>query len=97
MLFAPKVKPHKVQEIPAVVHIDATSRVQTVSRRDNPIFYDLIKRFYEKTGIPILLNTSLNPRGYPICETVTDALNLLVNSELDYLVIGEVLVERSKN
>ena len=97
MLFAPKVKPHKVQEIPAVVHIDATSRVQTVSRRDNPIFYDLIKRFYEKTGIPILLNTSLNPRGYPICETVTDALNLLINSELDYLVIGEVLVERSKN
>jgi carbamoyltransferase len=96
MLFAPKVKPHKIQEIPAVVHIDATSRVQTVSRRDNPLFYDLIKRFYEKTGVPILLNTSLNPRGYPICETVTESLDFLINSELDYLVIGEVLIEKNK-
>lgn len=96
MLFAPKVKSHKIQEIPAVVHVDATSRVQTVSRIDNPLFYELIKRFYEKTGIPILLNTSLNPRGYPICETVTDVLDFLINSELDYLVIGEVLVKRSK-
>jgi carbamoyltransferase len=95
MLFAPNVKFHRIREIPAVIHCDGTCRLQTVSIRDNPAFYSLIKKFYEKTGVPILLNTSLNPKDSPICETVDDALNFIANSELDYLTIGDVLVKNN--
>ncbi len=93
MLLAPKVKPQKIQEIPAVTHVDGTSRLQTVIREDNAVFYDLIKAFYVKTGIPILLNTSLNSKDQPICETVSDALQCLTQTNLDFLVIGSSIVK----
>ncbi len=92
MLLAPIVKPEKRDEIPAVTHVDGTARLQTVSRADNPMFYDLIKAFYRKTGVPILLNTSLNSKDQPICETISDAIQCLVETDLDYLVIGNYLI-----
>ena len=59
---------------PAICHIDNTSRVQTVSKKDNPGFYNLIKEFYKKTGCPMLLNTSLNIKGQPIVNDRIDAI-----------------------
>jgi carbamoyltransferase len=59
---------------PAICHVDGTSRVQTVSKEDNPNFYKLIKEFYKKTGCPMLLNTSLNIKGMPIVNTHDDAI-----------------------
>jgi carbamoyltransferase len=60
---------------PAICHIDGSSRVQTLTQRDNPTFHDLLLRFYEATGCPILLNTSLNVRGEPLVNTWEDALH----------------------
>jgi carbamoyltransferase len=94
MLLAPQIKPCKASEVPAVVHIDGTSRLQVVSKQSNPTYHRLIESFYNKTGVPILLNTSLNPKGAPICETPIDALDFFANSSLDYLVVGEFLIER---
>ena len=60
------------KDFPAIIHYDNTSRVQTVSKSDNPGFYELLKTWKEKTGCPILLNTSLNIKGQPIVNDVTD-------------------------
>ena len=77
---------------PAVVHVDGTGRVQTVTREANGPFYELISRFHAKTGVPILLNTSFNTMGEPIVETPEDALFSLLNSDLDCCVLGPHLV-----
>jgi carbamoyltransferase len=74
------------------VHVDGTGRLQTVDRESNPRFYDLIRRFHEKTGVPMLLNTSFNVMGQPIIETPADALACLLNSGLDCCVFEEVIV-----
>jgi len=91
MLFAVPVKPGKKHEIPAVMHIDNTARLQTVTRKDNDIFYKLIKEFYNLTNIPLVLNTSFNDRT-PIVETPEDALATFLNTDLDYFAIGNLLV-----
>jgi len=85
MTFAIDAKPKAVNEVPACVHVDNTCRFQTLKREQNPNYYDLIKLFYEKTNVPILLNTSFNLKGYPIVETFDDALLTLQNSEINYL------------
>jgi predicted NodU family carbamoyl transferase len=74
------------------VHVDGTGRLQTVDRKSNPRFYDLIHCFYEKTGVPILLNTSFNVMGQPIIETPADALECLLNTGLDCCVFEEGIV-----
>ena len=76
-------------QIPSAVHIDNTSRVQTLTRDHNPIFYDLISKFNDKTGVPIVLNTSLNVKGEPIVETPEDAMKLFDESDVDMLVIND--------
>jgi carbamoyltransferase len=91
MLFTFDVKPEKKQEIPAVLHKDNTARVQTVTKKDNGIFYELIKEFYRLTRVPLLLNTSFNSQG-PIIETPEDALSVYLKTGLDYCVIGDFLV-----
>ncbi len=91
MLLTFTVRPEKRNLIPAVTHIDGTSRVQTVRREENPSYYALIQRFYEMTGIPIVLNTSLNIRGEPMALTATDALGCFRRSGLDVLVLGNVV------
>ena len=85
---------HNPARLPAITHIDRSARVQTVRRQDNPRYYDLIKRFGDITGIPVVLNTSYNLAGEPIVESPEDAVRSFVKSGLRNLVIGNYLVDR---
>jgi carbamoyltransferase len=82
--------------VPAVVHVDGTGRLQTVHHSESPLLYRLIDAFYRRTGIPILLNTSLNVMGQPIVETPYDALLLVLASGLDGCVIGSRLIRKDQ-
>jgi len=82
--------------IPAVTHVDYSARVQTVSKDTNKRYYDLISKFKEKTGCPIIVNTSFNVRGEPIVNTPTDAFNCFMGTELDYLIIGNCILDKTK-
>jgi len=84
----------KRSEIPAVTHVDYSARVQTVDKTTNKIFYDLISKFSEKTGCPILVNTSFNIRGEPIVCTPMDAFNCFMATELDYLILGQCILDK---
>ncbi len=86
----------KRSEIPAVTHVDYSARIQTVKENTNKIYYDLISKFKEKTGCPVLVNTSFNVRGEPIVNTPTDAFNCFMGTELDFLVIGNCILEKTK-
>jgi carbamoyltransferase len=88
------VKIDKKKLIPAVVHADGSGRLQTVSRENNYKFYNLIKRFYDKTGIPVLLNTSFNVQGEPIVCSIEDAIKNFYLSGLDELYIGNYKVKK---
>jgi len=90
MLYVGKVKDKNLE---SVIHIDNTCRAQTVDNT-NPIFRKLLEKFYEKTGVPVLLNTSLNINGKPICGTVAEAKELFDTSELDVLVVGDEYAEK---
>ena len=94
MLFARKVRPEKRAIIPAAVHVDGTARVQTVSRQHNPLFYDLIRCFGRLTGVPAVLNTSLNYADKPIVCTVEQALDCFINSGIDCLAMGPFLIDK---
>ena len=85
----------KRSEIPAVTHVDYSARVQTVTKNINNRYYDLIYKFKEKTGCPIIVNTSFNVRGEPIVNTPTDAFNCFMGTELDYLVIGDCILDKT--
>ena len=84
----------KRSEIPAVTHVDYSSRIQTVSKETNKKYYDLIDKFKEKTGCPVIVNTSFNVRGEPIVNTPTDAFNCFMGTNLDYLVIGNCILDK---
>ena len=86
----------KRSEIPAVTHVDYSSRLQTVNKETNPKYYDLISKFKEKTSCPIIINTSFNVRGEPIVCSPTDAFNCFMGTELDYLVIGNCILDKKK-
>ncbi len=86
----------KRSEIPAVTHVDYSARVQTVTKNTNSHYYDLICKFKEKTGCPVIVNTSFNVRGEPIVNTPIDAFNCFMGTELDYLVIGNCILDKSK-
>jgi carbamoyltransferase len=92
MLLVAKSKSTVRKEIPAVLHVDGTARVQTVSRESNLLFYSLIDEFSRLTGTPVILNTSFNDSKEPIAETPRDALSLFCRLPLDYLVIDDYLV-----
>ncbi|HTY57436.1 MAG TPA: carbamoyltransferase C-terminal domain-containing protein, partial [Bacteroidota bacterium] len=83
-------------DIPAVTHIDYTARLQTVRRDDNPLYYDLIDRFYRKTGCPVIINTSFNVRGEPIVCTPGEAWRCFMRTEMDYLVMGSFLLAKQE-
>ena len=83
-------------DIPAVTHVDYSARVQTVNEKNNKRYYDLISKFKEKTGCPVIVNTSFNVRGEPIVCTPTDAFNCFMGTELDYLVIGDCILDKLK-
>jgi len=80
--------------IPAVTHVDYSARVQTVKREDNPLYYDMIKSFYDKTGCPVIINTSFNVRGEPLVCTPRDAYRCFMRTEMDYLVIGSFILDK---
>ena len=86
----------KRSEIPAVTHVDYSARIQTVTKNYNKRYYDLLSKFKEKTGCPILVNTSFNVRGEPIVNTPTDAFNCLMGTDLDYLVIGDCILNKKE-
>lgn len=95
LLFVHDVRPDKVDRIPAVRHVDGTARIQTIRRDQNPAYYDLIRAFRDRTGVPVLVNTSFNTRGEPIVCTPRDAVESYLTSPLDALVIGSFLLEKS--
>ena len=86
----------KRSEIPAVTHVDYTARIQTVNRNTNARYYDLISKFKEKTSCPVIINTSFNVRGEPIVHSPSDAFNCFMGTDLDYLVIGNSILDKKK-
>lgn len=95
MLLVTKVK--KPEKIPAVTHIDGTGRIQTVSRKVNELYYDLIHEFFKISGIPVLINTSMNVRGEPIVNTPKEAYSMILKTDMDFLVMGNYLVSKRDN
>ena len=94
MLFVYDVKPEKATLIPAVRHVDGTARIQTINREQHPRYYDLLKAFSQKTGVPILVNTSFNTLGKPIVCSPRDAIECFWTSPFDALIIGSFLIEK---
>jgi carbamoyltransferase len=92
MLFVPPVRLEKRGIIPAVTHCDGSGRLQTVREADNPRFHRLITLFHERTGVPVLLNTSFNDNGEPIVESPADAVRCFLGTELDALLLEETLL-----
>lgn len=85
----------KRSTLPAVTHVDFSARVQTVAPEQNALFHALLERFDRATGCPVLVNTSFNVRGEPVVCTPDDAYRCFVNTEMDYLVLGNCLLERT--
>ena len=94
MLFVYDVRPEKADRIPAVRHVDGTARVQTINRLQHPRYYDLLRAFQVRTGVPVLVNTSFNTRGEPIVCTPRDAVESFWTSPLDALAIGSFLLQK---
>jgi carbamoyltransferase len=94
MLYVMPVKPEHHATLPAITHVDGTARVQTVFKEHNPLYYGLIERFGQATGVPIVLNTSFNLRGEPIVTTPANAFSTFSRSEMDCLVLGDFLIEK---
>lgn len=95
MTFVMPVRPQYQQVIQGACHVDMTSRVQTVSDSDNPLLAELLREFTARTGIPCLINTSFNVAGEPIVCSPDDAIQCFLSTEIDYLVLGDILVERA--
>lgn len=91
-----KILSSDISVVPAVTHADFTSRVQTVTAEQNPLYYRLISEFYRRTGIPMIINTSFNVRGQPIVESPYDALATFFNTEMDTLIIGSFIMRKSE-
>jgi len=89
MMYAMNCQPGVEEKIPSIIHVDGTCRIQTVKEEHNPNYYSLIKDFYDKTGLPILFNTSFNLGGEPLVETLDDAVRTLYDSDIEYLYLPE--------
>jgi carbamoyltransferase len=96
MLHVYKIRPEKRQQLCAVNHVDDTGRLQTVAREENPLYYDLIKAFQRKTGIPVLLNTSFN-ENEPIVCSPQEAIDCFQRTKMDVLAIGPFFALKSEN
>ena len=94
MLFVYNVKHDKADKIPAVRHVDGTARIQTINAQQHPRYHSLLKAFKQKTGVPVLVNTSFNTLGKPIVCTPRDAVECFWSSPFDALVIGSYLIEK---
>lgn len=89
MMYAVNCQPGIEEKIPSIIHVDGTCRIQTVTQERNQHYYDLIKTFYDKTGCPIIFNTSFNLGGDPLVETLEDAVETLTKSDIEYLYLPE--------
>ncbi len=96
MLFNFRVRPQKRSTIPAVTHVDGTSRIQTVNPDQNRPVYNILKEFENLTGVPVLLNTSFNLRGHSIARTPSDAFATFVSSGIDVLVMEDCLIDKDE-
>ena len=94
MLIAVDVKKEKINQIPAVVHIDNTARVQTVTEQNNPEFRKLLEQFFKLSQIPVLLNTSFNVKGQPIVNSPEDALDCFLSTNIDVLAMGSYFISK---
>ena len=95
MLLVPRVRPEKRAVIPAVTHVDGTGRLQTVGAADNPRFRRIIECFAERSGIPVLLNTSFNDKDQPIVESPQDAVRCFLGTDIDALLLEDVLLTKT--
>lgn len=82
--------------IPAVTHVDYSARIQTIKRQDHQLYYDTLKAFYEKTGCPVIVNTSFNVRGEPLVCSPEEAYRCFMRTEMDYLIMGSFLLSKSE-
>ena len=89
MMYAVNCQPGIEGKIPAIIHVDGTCRIQTVNREQNLHYYELIKAFKNRTGVPIVFNTSFNLGGEPLVETLDDAVRTLADSDIEYLFLPE--------
>lgn len=96
MLFTHRVSPEWVRRIPAVVHVDGTARIQTVDRSHEPLLARLLDCFEQRTGVPVLVNTSLNTAGRPMVDDPRDALECFGSAPIDLLAIGPFVVRRAQ-
>jgi len=90
MMYAVNCQDGVAEKIPSIIHVDGTCRIQTVTQEENNHYYALIKAFYDRTGVPILFNTSFNLGGDPLVETLDDAVDTLVRSDIEYLYLPEL-------
>jgi carbamoyltransferase len=95
MLLVQPVRADRRAQIPAVTHVDGTARLQTVTEAENPLYHRLISRFAARTGVPVVLNTSLNLRGEPIVHRPAEALADFLGSDLDALFLGTLMAEKT--
>ena len=89
MMYAVDCQPGVQEKIPAIIHVDGTCRIQTVTEEDNPVYRKFIETWYEKTGCPIIFNTSFNLGGEPLVETLEDAIRTLARSKIEYCYLAE--------
>ena len=94
MILTAQVRPEKRDVIPSVTHVDGSARPQTVEKEINPLYYRLIDEFGNRTGVPVIMNTSFNLRGEAIVYTPTDAVRTFFSSGMDALVLGSFLIEK---
>lgn len=94
MLLVLPIKKENRDSVPAICHVDGTGRLQTVSKSENPLYWELLTEFKKLTGIPMVLNTSFNVRGEPIVCAPEDALKCFLGTEMDYLIMGNYLVRK---
>ena len=95
MLFTHRLRPGWAERIPAVVHVDGTARVQTIEAHEEPVVHRLLGEFERRTGLPVLVNTSLNTAGRPMVDSPQDALECFGSAPIDALAIGPFIVERA--
>lgn len=83
-------------DLPAITHVDNSARIQTVTREDHPLYYEMIEAFYRKTGCPVIINTSFNVRGEPIVCTPEEAYTCFMRTRMDYLCMGSFLLDKTE-
>jgi carbamoyltransferase len=88
-MYAVNAKENAKELVPAIIHVDGTCRIQTVTQKQNLHYYNLINEFYKRTEVPILFNTSFNLAGDPLVETMDDAFDTLRKTEIKYLYLPE--------